>query len=246
MIISMRRGIGERPMLELKRICAGYGKIGILRDVSLTVGNGEVVALVGPNGAGKTTLLRTISGLIRPTSGEMSYAGQPLQAADCAAIVKAGIAHCPEERKVWPHMTVEENLELGAYLQRDRGVIAQALAEVYSEFPVLKERRREFSGRLSGGQQQMLAVGRALMSQPKLLLFDEPSLGLSPLLIRQIADIVMRVHRRGIAVLLVEQNVDLALRLADRAYVLGSGKVVAEDRAATLRADASLLKAYLG
>lgn len=246
MTISMRRGIGERPMLELKRICAGYGKIGILRDVSLTVGNGEVVALVGPNGAGKTTLLRTISGLIRPTSGEMSYAGLPLQAADCAAIVKAGIAHCPEERKVWPHMTVEENLELGAYLQRDRAVIAQALAEVYSEFPVLKERRREFAGRLSGGQQQMLAVGRALMSQPKLLLFDEPSLGLSPLLIRQIADIVMRVHRRGIAVLLVEQNVDLALRLADRAYVLGSGKVVAEDRAATLRADASLLKAYLG
>jgi len=233
-------------MLELKRICAGYGKVGILRDVSLTVGDGEVVALVGPNGAGKTTLLRTISGLIRPTSGELFYAGQPLQTADCATIVKAGIAHCPEERKVWPHMTVEENLELGAYLQRDRAVIAQALAEVYSEFPVLKERRREFAGRLSGGQQQMLAVGRALMSQPKLLLFDEPSLGLSPLLIRQIADIVMRVHRRGIAVLLVEQNVDLALRLADRAYVLGSGKVVAEDRAATLRADASLLKAYLG
>ncbi|MGD9712337.1 MAG: ABC transporter ATP-binding protein [Thermomicrobiales bacterium] len=233
-------------MLELKRICAGYGKIGILRDVSLTIGDGEVVALVGPNGAGKTTLLRTISGLIRPTSGELSYAGQPLQTADCATIVKAGIAHCPEERKVWPHMSVEENLELGAYLQRDRAIIAQALAEVYSEFPVLKERRREFAGRLSGGQQQMLAVGRALMSQPKLLLFDEPSLGLSPLLIRQIADIVMRVHRRGIAVLLVEQNVDLALRLADRAYVLGSGKVVAEDRAATLRADASLLKAYLG
>ena len=166
-------------MLELKRICAGYGKIGILRDVSLTVGDGEAVALVGPNGAGKTTLLRTISGLIRPTSGEIFYADQPLQAADCATIVKAGIAHCPEERKVWPHMTVEENLELGAYLQRDRAIIAQALAEVYSEFPVLKERRREFAGRLSGGQQQMLAVGRALMSQPKLLLFDEPSLGLS-------------------------------------------------------------------
>jgi branched-chain amino acid transport system ATP-binding protein len=233
-------------MLELKSICAGYGKVGILRDVSLTVGAGEVVALVGPNGAGKTTLLRTISGLIRPTGGEMFYAGQALHTADCAAIVRAGIAHCPEERKVWPHMTVEENLELGAYLQRNRAVVSQALTEVYAEFPVLKERRREFAGRLSGGQQQMLAVGRALMSQPKLLLFDEPSLGLSPLLIRQIADIVVRVHRRGIAVLLVEQNVDLALRLANRAYVLGSGKVVAEDRAATLRANASLLKAYLG
>jgi branched-chain amino acid transport system ATP-binding protein len=233
-------------VLEIRNVSAGYGKVGILRDVSLTVGAGEVVALLGPNGVGKTTMLRTISGLIRATSGEIVYDGQALHTADCAAIVKAGIAHCPEERKVWPHMTVAENLELGAYLQRDAAAVARALAEVYDEFPVLKERRRELAGRLSGGQQQMLAVGRALMSQPKLLLFDEPSLGLSPLLIRQIADIVMRVHKRGIAVLLVEQNVDLALRLADRAYVLGSGRVVAEDRAATLRADAALLKAYLG
>lgn len=243
---SKRRETRRSPVLEVKRISAGYGKVGILRDVSMTIGPGEVVALIGPNGAGKTTLLRTISGLIRPAAGEIIYAGQALHNADCATIVRAGIAHCPEERKVWPHMSVEDNLELGAFLQRDRKEIGHALAEIYDEFPVLKERRREFAGRLSGGQQQMLAVGRALMSRPKLLLFDEPSLGLSPLLIRQIADIVMRVHRRGISVLLVEQNVDLALRLADRAYVLGSGKVVAEDRAATLRANASVLRAYLG
>lgn len=233
-------------MLELKGICAGYGPVNILRDVSLTVGSGEVVALVGPNGAGKTTLLRTISGLLRATRGELLYDGQALQAADPAAIVRAGIAHCPEERKVWPFMTVEENLELGAFLQRDRAAVRRSLADIYEEFPVLKERRRELAGRLSGGQQQMLAVGRALMSQPKLILFDEPSLGLSPLLIRQIATIVKRVHDRGISVLLVEQNVDLALRLSNRAYVLGSGRVVAEDKAATLRANASLLKAYLG
>lgn len=233
-------------MLELKGVCAGYGPVNILRDVSLTVGSGEVVALVGPNGAGKTTLLRTVSGLLRATRGEILYDGQALQAADPAAIVQAGIAHCPEERKVWPFMTVEENLELGAFLQRDRAAVRRSLADIYEEFPVLKERRRELAGRLSGGQQQMLAVGRALMSQPKLILFDEPSLGLSPLLIRQIATIVRRVHERGISVLLVEQNVDLALRLANRAYVLGSGSVVAEDKAATLRANASLLKAYLG
>jgi branched-chain amino acid transport system ATP-binding protein len=204
------------------------------------------VALVGPNGAGKTTLLRTISGLIRATHGEVRYEGRDLRNADPAVMVRAGIAHCPEERKVWPSMTVEENLEMGAYVRTDRQEVRRSLEETYVEFPVLRERRKELAGRLSGGQQQMLAVGRALMSRPKLLLFDEPSLGLSPILIRQIAVIVRNVHRRNIAVLLVEQNVDLALRLANRAYVLGSGKVLAEDRAATLRANPSLLKAYLG
>jgi branched-chain amino acid transport system ATP-binding protein len=233
-------------MLELKGICAGYGAVNILNQVSLTVGAGEVVALVGPNGAGKTTLLRTISGLIRATQGELRYEGRDLRGAEPAVMVRAGIAHCPEERKVWPAMTVEENLEMGAYLRRDRQQIRRSLEGIYAEFPVLQERRKELAGRLSGGQQQMLAIGRALMCEPKLLLFDEPSLGLSPILIQQIAIIVRHVHRRNIAVLLVEQNVDLALRLASRAYVLGSGRVLAEDRAATLRANPSLLKAYLG
>ncbi|MDF2114446.1 ABC transporter ATP-binding protein [Roseiarcaceae bacterium H3SJ34-1] len=233
-------------MLELKGVSAGYGPVEILRDVSLQVGEAEVVALVGPNGAGKTTLLKTISGLIRATAGNVVYDGQDLTRASAAVIVGAGIAHCPEERKVWSHMSVEENLELGAYLVRDRGAVRRSLQDIYGEFPVLEERRTELAGRLSGGQQQMLAVGRALMSQPKLVLFDEPSLGLSPILIRQIATIVERIHQRGIAVLLVEQNVDLALRLANRAYVLGSGKVVAEDKASSLRANPSLLKAYLG
>jgi branched-chain amino acid transport system ATP-binding protein len=233
-------------MLDVSKICAGYGPISILRDISLKVAAGEVVALVGPNGAGKTTLLRTISGLIRATAGRITWEGQELHSADPASIVRAGIAHCPEERKVWPYMTVEENLELGAYVRRDRTAIARDLDQVYADFPVLRERRKEHAGRLSGGQQQMVAVGRALMSQPKVILFDEPSLGLSPLLIRQVATIVRNVHRRGIAVLLVEQNVELALRLANRAYILGSGRVLAEDRAATLRANTSLLKAYLG
>jgi branched-chain amino acid transport system ATP-binding protein len=233
-------------MLELKNVRSGYGAVNILNDVSLTVGAGEVVALVGPNGAGKTTLLRTISGLVRLTQGELRYQGRDLRNADPAVMVRAGIAHCPEERKVWPAMTVEENLEMGAYVRTDRQQVRRGMEEIYAEFPLLKERRKELAGRLSGGQQQMLAIGRALMSEPKLLLFDEPSLGLSPLLIQQIAVIVRSVHRRNIAVLLVEQNVDLALRLASRAYVLGSGRVLAEDQAATLRANPSLLRAYLG
>lgn len=233
-------------MLELKGVYAGYGRVNILRDVSLNVTAGEIVALIGPNGAGKTTLLRTISGLIHATEGQILYGGRELRAAEPAAIVRAGIAHCPEERKVWPFMTVEENLELGAFVRTDRKEIRQSLENIYERFPVLRERRREFAGRLSGGQQQLVAVGRTLMSNPKLILFDEPSLGLSPRLIRQIAAIVLNIHREGVAVLLVEQNVDLALRLADRAYVLGSGRVVAHDRASSLRTNSSLLKTYLG
>jgi branched-chain amino acid transport system ATP-binding protein len=233
-------------MLEMKGVYAGYGRVNILRDVSLNIAEDEIVALIGPNGAGKTTLLRTISGLIHATEGEILYRGRELRTAEPAAIVRLGIAHCPEERKVWPFMTVEENLELGAFVRTDRRETRQSLENIYEKFPVLRERRREFAGRLSGGQQQLVAVGRTLMSNPKLVLFDEPSLGLSPLLIRQIATIVLNIHREGVAVLLVEQNVDLALRLADRAYVLGSGRVVAHDRASNLRTNSSLLKTYLG
>ena len=233
-------------MLELQGVYSGYGRVNILRDVSLNVADGEIVALIGPNGAGKTTLLRTISGLTRATAGEIRYRGRDLRTAEPAAIVRAGIGHCPEERKVWPAMTVEENLELGAFIRPNRGEVRKSLERIYERFPVLRERRREFAGRLSGGQQQILAVGRTLMADPKLVLFDEPSLGLSPLLMRQIATIVVSIHREGVAVLLVEQNVELALRLAQRVYVLGSGRVVAHDRAESLRRDSSLLKAYLG
>jgi branched-chain amino acid transport system ATP-binding protein len=233
-------------MLELKNVYAGYGRVNILRDVSLNIAKGEIVALIGPNGAGKTTLLRTISGLIHATQGEILYQGRELRTAEPAAIVRSGVAHCPEERKVWPFMTVEENLELGAFVRTDRREIRQSLENIYERFPVLRERRREFAGRLSGGQQQLVAVGRTLMSNPKLILLDEPSLGLSPILMRQIANIVLNIHREGVAVLLVEQNVDLALRLAERAYILGSGRVVAHDRATSLRTSSSLLRTYLG
>lgn len=233
-------------MLELKSVSAGYGAVPALRHVSLEVGTSEVVALVGPNGAGKTTVLRTISALLKPTSGEISFDGMQLGGRSPADIVKAGIAHCPEERKVWPHMTVEENLELGAYIMPKLSLVKRKLDEVYADFPVLRERRTELAGRLSGGQQQMLAIGRAMMSEPKLIMFDEPSLGLSPLLMQQVGGIIKAVHAKGVSVLLVEQNVEMALKLANRAYVVGTGQIVAEDDARAMLGNPSLLKAYLG
>ncbi|MCK9919167.1 ABC transporter ATP-binding protein [Microbacteriaceae bacterium K1510] len=233
-------------MLELKGVSAGYGAVPALRNISLTVATGEVVALVGPNGAGKTTVLRTISSLLKPTTGDIRFNGKSLTGGTPADVVKAGIAHCPEERKVWPHMTVEENLELGAYVLPKQDQLKRKLEEVYADFPVLKERRGEMAGRLSGGQQQMLAIGRALMSEPKLIMFDEPSLGLSPILMQQVGAIIRTVHGKGVSVLLVEQNVEMALMLADRAYVVGVGQIVAEDKASSLLSNPSLLKAYLG
>jgi branched-chain amino acid transport system ATP-binding protein len=233
-------------MLEIEDVSAGYGATTILRKVSLTVGEGKVVALVGSNGAGKTTLLRALSGVIRPSEGIIRFKGQNIQNARPQDIVRLGIAHCPEERKVWPQMTVEETLELGAFVLPRKSEIREMLHQIYAEFPILRERRTEYAGKLSGGQQQMVAVGRALMSKPKIVLFDEPSLGLSPMLMKQIATIIQKIQKQGIAVLLVEQNVRMALRLADFAYVLGSGRIVASSSAATLRNDPALLKAYLG
>ncbi|WP_043837554.1 ABC transporter ATP-binding protein [Muricoccus aerilatus] len=233
-------------MLELDGVTSGYGAVTILQGVSLSVGEGEVVALLGPNGAGKTTTLRTISALLRPRAGRIRFNGQEITRAEPDAVVRLGLAHCPEERKVWPRMTVAENLELGAYTVSDRTAIRDRMEEVFTSFPVLRERRTEYAGRLSGGQQQMLAVGRALMSAPKLLLLDEPSLGLSPLLMQQVAGIIRAVHARGVSVLLVEQNISLALHLASRAYVLSSGRVVADSPTRALRADKTMLQAYLG
>ena len=233
-------------MLELDGVTSGYGAVTILQGVSLSVGEGEVVALLGPNGAGKTTTLRTISALLRPRAGTIRFNGQAITRAEPDAVVRLGLAHCPEERKVWPRMTVAENLELGAYTVRDRAAIRDRMEEVFTSFPVLRERRAEYAGRLSGGQQQMLAVGRALMCAPKLLLLDEPSLGLSPLLMQQVAGIIRAVHARGVSVLLVEQNISLALHLASRAYVLASGRVVADSPTRALRADKTMLQAYLG
>jgi len=233
-------------LLELENITLLYGRIQALHGISLTVGQGEIVALIGANGAGKTTVLRTISGILAPSAGTITFRGKPIQGADPDVIVRLGIAHCPEERKIWPQMTVQEHLELGAFIRADGGEIAQDMARIFDTFPVLKERREQLAGTLSGGQQQMLAIGRALMSRPTLVLFDEPSLGLAPIMVETIGTMIAGIRDRGATVLLVEQNAALALRLADRAYVLETGRVALEGPAKELVANPEVHRAYLG
>ena len=233
-------------MLFLSNVTLHRGNTRVLDSVSLEVKEGELVALIGANGAGKTTVLRTISGLLKPRQGSIRFRGERIEALAPRAIVRLGISHCPEARQVWPEMTVEENLQMGAFVRSDRGEIAASLEEIYVRFPRLRERRGQFAGTLSGGEQQMLAIGRALMSKPRLLLFDEPSLGLSPILVRDLANIIRSISENGMTVLLVEQNVNMALSLATRAYVLLTGRVAMADSAANLRRDPGVLKAYLG
>jgi branched-chain amino acid transport system ATP-binding protein len=210
------------------------------------VAEGELVALIGANGAGKTTMLRTISGLLAPEAGTITFRGQAIQGADPGAIVRRGLAHCPEERKVWPQLTVREHLELGAFVRRDAREVRADIERVCATFPVLAERRRQLAGTLSGGEQQMLAIGRALMSRPVLLMFDEPSLGLAPLMVESIGAMIGRIRAQGTTVLLVEQNATLALRLADRAYVLETGRVTLSGPAGELAASPEVKRAYLG
>ena len=232
------------PLLELDDVEVRYGAIRALRDVSLTVEEGEIVTLLGANGAGKTTTLRTISGLLRPARGTVSYAGERIDAVAPNKICGLGISHVPEGRRIFPRMSVDENLEMGAYLLR--GGLAKDKERVFDLFPVLAERRRQDGGTLSGGEQQMLAIGRALMSRPKLLLLDEPSMGLAPMIVARIFDIVRTIRDAGATVLLVEQNAAMALRLADRGYVLETGRVVMSDQAATLLGNEKVRAAYLG
>jgi len=232
-------------MLSLDNVTLHRGLTRVLDDVSLVVNEGELVALIGANGAGKTTLLRTISGLLAPGKGSIVFQGEAIHGADPDAIVRLGIAHCPEERKIWPQMTVEEHLELGAFLRRDAAVRSD-IGRVFETFPVLLERRGQLAGTLSGGQQQMLAIGRALMSRPKLMLFDEPSLGLAPIMVETIGKMIARIREQGTTVLLVEQNASLALRLADRAYVLETGRVTLSGAAKELAANPEVHRAYLG
>ena len=217
-----------------------------LHDVSLEVCEGEVIALLGANGAGKTTTLRAISGLLKPSRGEIVFRGEPIGGKSPETIVRAGIAQSPEERHVWPEMTVAENLELGAFLCRDGREVDRRVGIVVHRFPRLRERFRQLAGTLSGGEQQMLAIGRALMSEPKLLLLDEPSLGLSPRMSEEVLSVITELRSHGITVLLVEQNVYNALSVADRAYVFETGRVVAQDSASTLLDNGDILKAYLG
>lgn len=233
-------------MLELKDLNVFYGAIHALKGVSLTVGDGELVSLIGANGAGKTTTLHTISGLLHAASGSVTLDGADLQKAAPNTVINLGLAHVPEGRHVFARMSVEENLLMGAYILRDQKKIAANLDMVYQHFPRLRERRRQMAGTLSGGEQQMLATGRALMTDPKIVLMDEPSMGLSPLLVKEIFAIIQELHKSGITILLVEQNAKMALAVSDRAYVLETGTISMEGPAAELAADDRVRQAYLG
>jgi branched-chain amino acid transport system ATP-binding protein len=234
------------PILELQEIDVSYGKLRALHRVSLRIDAGEVVALLGANGAGKSTTLRTISGLLTPTSGRILYRGQPIAGRRPDLIVRDGIAHSPEERHIWPELSVRENLSLGAYGCRDRAAAERRFEENLQRFPRLRERLSQSAGTLSGGEQQMLAIGRALMSGPRILLLDEPSLGLSPLMAQEVLGALRQLCEQGMTILIVEQNVHSALSVASRAYVFETGRIVAENSAANILSDPELLRAYLG
>jgi branched-chain amino acid transport system ATP-binding protein len=233
-------------VLEIRDLQAAYGDIRVLDGVTLTVGPGEIVALLGPNGAGKSTLLNSIAGLLRPRAGAVSFEGEDLGRLHAHLIVDRGVALVPEGRRLFGGMTVAENLELGAFASRARAMKAAGLDRVYALFPDLRERRRQIVRALSGGQQQMVAVGRALMTNPKLLMLDEPSLGIAPRLVRAIMDALAEINRGGVAVFLVEQNVQAALGLAHRAYVLESGRIALQGPAAELLRNPHVRRAYLG
>ena len=251
-------------MLNVEGVNVYYGAIHAIKDISFHVNEGEIVTLIGANGAGKSTNLKTISGLLHPKTGTITYKGQNITGMRAHKIVQAGLAQVPEGRRVFLHMSVEENLEMGGYTQdrstiapnmenlemggytQDRSTIAPNMEKVYKLFPRLKERRRQMAGTLSGGEQQMLAMGRALMSNAQMLMLDEPSMGLSPLLVQEIFDIIQDVHKEGMTILLVEQNAQMALSIADRAYVLETGRIVMEGTGAELLTNEKVRTAYLG
>ena len=232
-------------MLKVNDINVYYGAIHAIKGVSFQVSEGEVVTLIGANGAGKSTILNTVCGLLRSRTGSVEFLGKNLASLPAHKIVELGMAHVPEGRRIFQQMTVEENLEMGAYTQA-RSAIEPGLERVYGQFPRLKERRRQVAGTLSGGEQQMLAMGRGLMSGPRLLMLDEPSMGLAPILVEQIFDIIRQLHQAGVTILLVEQNAQMALSVADRGYVLETGKIVATGAGADLLRDETVKKAYLG
>jgi branched-chain amino acid transport system ATP-binding protein len=233
-------------LLELDRITSGYGRLPVLRDVSLNVGAGEIVALIGANGAGKSTLLNTIMGLVPLSEGTIRFDGRSIARLPTAAVVRAGIAQVPERRQLFGAMTVEENLRLGAYLCADRTTVADTMAQQFQQFVILQERRRQLAQTLSGGEQQMLAIARAMMSRPRLLLLDEPSLGLAPLMVERIMAQIVALRAAGGTVLVVEQNARAALHVADRGYVLENGRVTLAGAAATLLGNPGVQDAYLG
>ena len=233
-------------MLVLEGVSVGYGPVEVLHGVSLRVEEGELVCLLGANGAGKSTTVRTISGLLRPTAGAITFFGERLDGRPAHAVLRRGIAQCPEGRRIFPEMTVQENLEMGAYVRGSEGARADDLESVLQHFPRLKERTRQLGGTLSGGEQQMLAIARALMSAPRLLLLDEPSLGLAPTMVETVFRVIAEIRREGMTVLMVEQNAALALRMADRAYVMESGRIALEGAARDLLDNPDVRRAYLG
>lgn len=233
-------------MLRIENVNVSYGSIHALHDISLTVNDGEVVSLIGANGAGKTTTLHTITGLKGATDGVIEYDGKDLRRMDPSHIIRIGMEHVPEGRHVFTQMSVQENLEMGSYIMNDKSQIKKNMDMVYEYFPRLLERKKQLAGTLSGGEQQMLATGRALMSNPRIVLMDEPSMGLSPLLVKEIFHIIKTLHQNGITVLLVEQNAKMALAVSDRAYVLETGRISMSGKASELLANDNIKKAYLG
>ncbi|MBC2877155.1 MULTISPECIES: ABC transporter ATP-binding protein [Streptomyces] len=233
-------------LLEVRDLRVGYGKIEAVKGISFTVHAGEIVTLIGTNGAGKTTTLRTLSGLLRPTAGSIRFDGKPLTRIPAHRIVALGLAHSPEGRHIFPRLTIAENLQLGAFLRKDTTAIAQDVERAYGLFPILGERARQPAGTLSGGEQQMLAMARALMSRPKLLMLDEPSMGLSPIMMQKIMTTIAELKADGTTILLVEQNAQAALTLADHGHVMETGRIVLSGTGAELLGDTSVRKAYLG
>ena len=236
----------DRTVLALRDVTVQYGNVLAVKRISLEVGQGEIVALIGANGAGKTTTLKTISGILPPASGTIEFAGRDITGVPAHKIVEMGVSQSPEGRGIFPGMTVDENLSMGAYARRDKSGFGEDYERVYGLFPVLKERRRQAGGTLSGGEQQMLAIGRALMARPTLLLLDEPSMGLAPMLVQQIFTIISEINQQGTTILLVEQNANQALSHSKRGYVLESGEIVLTDSAPALLKNDQVRKSYLG
>jgi len=233
-------------MLEVERLAVSYGEVAALRDVSLTINKAEIITLIGGNGAGKTTTLKTISGLLVPTTGDIRFEGRSIVGLSPDQIVALGISQVPEGRHVFPKLTVDNNLIVGSYLVRDKAVVRDTLDQVYAMFPQLKERRRQLGETLSGGEQQMLALGRAIMSRPRLMLLDEPSLGLAPRVVEEVAKAILAFRRSGVTILLVEQNARVALALSERGYVIETGRVVLSDDSASLKRNPRVIESYLG
>ena len=233
-------------MLEIKDLHTHYGHVHALKGISLDIEEGEIVTLIGNNGAGKSTLLKTISGLVHPSSGSIEFCGQPIEELASENIVKLGISQAPEGRRVFPRSSVLENLEMGAYVRNDQKTIQQDIEAIMTRFPILGERKHQMAGTLSGGEQQMLTIARALMARPRLMMLDEPSLGLMPTLVKEIFEIVKEIHAEGTTILLVEQNARKALAVADRGYVLDAGRIVLQGTAEDLRSNDEVRKAYLG